>query len=66
MSPGIDSASLCSLAARYDNAIPTRFLAPIDCYKITALYSTVLYITVYRKERTKDKPEFQSLNLARA
>jgi hypothetical protein len=25
---GIDSASLCSLAGRYDNPIPTRFLAP--------------------------------------
>jgi hypothetical protein len=27
-SPGIDSASLCSPAGRYDNPIPTRFLAP--------------------------------------
>jgi hypothetical protein len=34
-SPGIDSASLCSLSGRYDN--PIRFLAPIDCYKIPAL-----------------------------
>jgi hypothetical protein len=25
---GINSASLCSLAGRYDNLIPTRFLAP--------------------------------------
>jgi hypothetical protein len=25
---GINSASLCSLAGRYDNPIPTRFLAP--------------------------------------
>ncbi len=25
---GIDSASLCSLAVRYDNPIPTWFLAP--------------------------------------
>jgi hypothetical protein len=33
---GIDSASLCSLAGRYDNHIPTRFLAPIDCVKILA------------------------------
>jgi hypothetical protein len=31
---GIDSASLCRLAGRYDNPIPTRFLAPIDCSKI--------------------------------
>ncbi len=28
---------MCSLAARYDNPIPTRFLAPIDCLKIPAL-----------------------------
>ncbi len=31
---GIDSASLCSPAGLYNNPIPTRFLAPIDCYKI--------------------------------
>jgi hypothetical protein len=29
---GITSASLCTLAGRYDNPIPTRLLAPIDCY----------------------------------
>ncbi len=32
----MNSASLCSLAGRYDNPIPTRFLAPIDCLKIPA------------------------------
>ncbi len=32
----IDSASLCSLADRYENPIPTWFLAPIDCSKILA------------------------------
>jgi hypothetical protein len=32
----MDSASLCSLAGRYDNPIPTRFLAPINFLKITA------------------------------
>jgi hypothetical protein len=36
-SPGIDSASLCSLAGRYETPIPTRFLATIDCSKIQAL-----------------------------
>jgi hypothetical protein len=38
---GIDSASLIiySLAGRYDNPIPTRFLALIDCSKIPALPS---------------------------
>ncbi len=33
---GIDSTSLCSLAGRYDNPIPNRFLAPIDCSNIPA------------------------------
>jgi hypothetical protein len=33
---GIDSASLCSPAGRYDNPIPTWFLAPIECLKIRA------------------------------
>jgi hypothetical protein len=35
---GINSAILCSLAGRYDNPIPTRFLyvVPIDCSKIPA------------------------------
>jgi len=36
------SASLCSLAGRYGNPFPTRFLAPIDCLKIPALDRTVL------------------------
>jgi hypothetical protein len=27
--------SLCSLACRYDNPIPTRLLTPIDCSKTT-------------------------------
>ncbi len=35
-SPGIDSARLCSLVGRYDNLIPSRFLAHIDCSKIPA------------------------------
>jgi hypothetical protein len=35
-SPGIDSASLWSLAGRYDYPIPTRLLVPIDCSKIPA------------------------------
>jgi hypothetical protein len=30
------SDSLCSLAGRYDNPIPPRFLAPIDCLKTPA------------------------------
>jgi hypothetical protein len=35
---GMNSASLSTLAGRYDNRIPTRFLAPIDCLKIPAHY----------------------------
>ena len=31
--PGIDSVSLCSLAGRKDNPIPTRSLAPKDFLK---------------------------------
>ncbi len=34
---GMNSGSLCSLAGRYDNPIPPRFLAPIDFLKIPAL-----------------------------
>ncbi len=30
---GIDSPSQCSLAGRYNNHIPTQFLAPLGCYK---------------------------------
>jgi hypothetical protein len=33
---GMNFASLCSLAGRYDNPIPPRFLAPIDSLKIPA------------------------------
>jgi hypothetical protein len=36
---GINSASLWSPAGRYDNPIPTRLIAPIDCLKIPALES---------------------------
>ncbi len=32
------SASLCSLAGWYDIPIPTRFLYPIDWYKIPPLF----------------------------
>ncbi len=37
---GTNSARLYILAGRYDNPIPGRFLAPIDCLKILALYVT--------------------------
>jgi hypothetical protein len=48
---GIDSASLCSLAGRYDNPIPTRFLAPIDCLKIPALYLGLPLIQMPTKQK---------------
>jgi hypothetical protein len=31
------AAGLHRLAGRYDNSVPIRFLAPIDCSKIPAL-----------------------------
>ncbi len=37
-SQGTNSVRQCSLAGRYDNPIPTRFLAPIDCLKIPAQF----------------------------
>jgi hypothetical protein len=42
---GINSASLCTLAGRYDNHIPTRCLAPIEFLKIPAPYSAPPSIT---------------------
>jgi hypothetical protein len=48
----MSSANLCSLAGRYDNPIPTRFLAPIDCLKIPAQHVSScpvipsLYVTI--------------------
>jgi hypothetical protein len=44
--PGINSASLCSLAGRYDNPIPTRCLAPIDFLKIPAPVSTTVQFSL--------------------
>ncbi len=41
---GKNSASLYSLAGRYDNPIPTRFLAPIIFLQIPALYYTDSFI----------------------
>jgi hypothetical protein len=36
-----------SLAGRYDNPIPTRFLAPIDCLKIPALIDHGIFTVDY-------------------
>ncbi len=38
---GINSASLCSLAGRYYNPIPPRFLALIDSLKIPPVFLNV-------------------------
>ncbi len=38
------------LAGRYNNPIPTRFLAPIDCSKISALETRILFIYLYVKK----------------
>ena len=46
---GMNSASLCSLADRYDNPIPTRFLAPIGCLKIPAQLTVTIQITHSRQ-----------------
>jgi hypothetical protein len=40
----MNSDSLCSLADRYDNPFPIRFLAPIDCLKIPALSANAAFI----------------------
>ncbi len=40
---GTNSARLCRLAGRYDDPIPVRFLAPIDCFKIPAQLTGALY-----------------------
>jgi hypothetical protein len=39
---GTNSARLCSLTGKYNSPIPTRFLAPVDCLKIPALFSLPL------------------------
>ncbi len=44
---GIDFASLCSLAGRYDYPIPTRFLVPIDFLKIPAQDATSSLFLVF-------------------
>jgi hypothetical protein len=42
----MNSASLCSLAGRYDNPVPPRFLTPIGSIKIPALKtkSTLVFL----------------------
>ncbi len=39
--PRMDSASLCSLAGRYDNPLPTRYLVPILFKNSSSIHCTV-------------------------
>jgi hypothetical protein len=62
---GMNSASICSLAGRYDNPIPPRFLAPIDFLKIPVFEIIVhnrqafCYVMVLSPRRTESKSECQ-------
>jgi hypothetical protein len=60
---GMNSASLCSLAGRYDNPIPPRFLAPIDFLKIPAQYLNSLGLSLSVLRIRDDYPEFRILDL---
>jgi hypothetical protein len=51
---GMNSASLCSLAGRYDNPIPTRFPTPIDCLKIPAQEEVDVKKDGRHKKRNED------------
>jgi hypothetical protein len=42
---GTNSARLCSLAGRYDNPIPTQFLAHMDSLKIPAQFGASCLLT---------------------
>jgi hypothetical protein len=46
----IDSASLCSLAGRYGNPTPTRFLAPVDLLRIPA---QICWLAVFGLEHSR-------------
>ncbi len=69
--PRNSASLLCSLAGRYGNLIPTRFLAPIDCLKIPAQYiknklSTCEYFEKNKQPNkifTKNKNSVQCLRI---
>jgi hypothetical protein len=60
---GMDFASLCSLADRYDNPIPTRFLAPIDCLKIPALVQGNVSVCVSKRLREERRSQIRAAHL---
>jgi hypothetical protein len=41
---GINTASPCSLAGRYDDPTPTRFLHRLDCLKIRAQDKLIYFL----------------------
>ncbi len=52
---GMTSASLCSLAGWYDNPIPPRFLAPIDCLKFPAQVPNLNLKTIPESSSNPDR-----------
>jgi hypothetical protein len=58
----MNSASLCSLAGRYDNPIPTRCLALIDFFKIPALVRS-LYIILISKAFWTDRQVLEFIDV---
>jgi hypothetical protein len=57
----MNSASLCSLAGRYENPIPPRCLAPMDFLKIPAL-ATKLFAGVVDTGQKYQKALFIGVN----
>ncbi len=53
----MNSANLWSLAGRYDNPIPTRFLAPIDCFNIPAQRRNIFEFLPQGEETWKIKTD---------
>jgi hypothetical protein len=56
---GMNFASLCSLAGRYDNPIPTLFLAPMDCLKFSALV-----VLAFKQKKFKKGEAHQTIRRA--
>jgi hypothetical protein len=55
----INSASLCSLAGRYNNPFPARFLAPIDFLNSSSVrYTEVICLVLYRSYKTDTEPPY--------
>ncbi len=61
----MNSASLCSLMGRYDNPVPIRFLAPIDCFKNSSSVHRML-VAERQLSEVEEKPFTSSLNMCPA